>query len=99
MPKAVLSNLTIALNSFRADGPTPDGFSPLRCAKTAVYAGVKYLAQVFLGLVFGSGLAVGFGGKYSLRSSNGFASHSGAQVVGQFGVNSAQLQLIRCSSS
>jgi len=78
-----------------------DGYSlRLRLHSAAARAvGVKYLAQVFLGLVFGSGLAVGFGGKYSLRSSNGFASHSGAQVVGQFGVNSAQLQLIRCSSS
>ena len=62
-------------------------------------AGVKCLAPVFLGLVFGRG----FGGcrqaENRLQSGKGVGGQSGVQVAGQSGVFIGWFSRIRCSGS
>ena len=60
-------------------------------------AGVKGLAPVFLGLVFGRGLGGCRQAENRLQSGKGVGGQSGVQVAGQSGVFIGQLPSIRCS--
>ncbi len=65
-------------------------FSPLRCVKAAVYAGVKGLAVVFLGVVYEADSGVWPRQKHTLRSGIGVGRKLGAKVTGPSGLTSVK---------
>ena len=62
-------------------------------------AGVKGLAPVFLGAVFGVGSGGCLRAENSPQSGIGFVSQSGVQVAGPSGAFIGQLPFIWCSGS
>jgi hypothetical protein len=72
----------------------------LRLHSAAAHAvGVKGLAPVSIGLVFGLGFSVWPQAENSLQSGNGFGGKSGVLVAGLSGAFIGQFMPIRCSGS